>query len=383
MSLTIERLQAHEILDSRGTPTLAVFVTLSDGTVAQAQVPSGASTGKHEALELRDGDPARYSGKGTIGAVSHVEQDLNALLQGCNAEDLVASDRRMIPYKPHYGANAVLGVSCALARALASSRKQPLWQTLAAIHTPLRSPCVPVPMVNILSGGLHANRNIEFQDFLIIPYGYPTYAEALQAIVQTHRVARQVIEKRGFTCTGVADEGGWGPLLPNNRTALEILTEAIENSGERMTIALDIAASHFLANDRYGLEGSFLNNQEMIEMLDTLGRQFPITSIEDGLGEDEWESWRSLTDRMGDRMQLIGDDLFTTNPERLRRGIKLRAANAVLVKMNQIGTLTETSKCSGSRLRMATAVWCRHAPAKPKIRSWQTWQPPPEPAKSR
>jgi enolase len=349
VSLNIRNLRALEILDSRGNPTVMVEAQLSDGTVAAAKVPSGASTGTHEARELRDGDPARYGGKGVRKAVENVHSILAPALRDASAEDQAAVDGRMIeldgtPDKSRLGANAILGVSCAAARAVAKSRGIPLWSYLAGG----RRAVVPVPMVNILSGGLHGGHNFEFQDFLAIPLDFATYAQALEAVVAVHRAARAVIEKHGWILTGVADEGGWGPHLVSNETALDVMLESIEaanyHPGEQIAIAIDVAASHFFTGGKYELrtEGRALVSRGMIDLLAGWVARYPILSIEDGLAEDDWGAWRELTATLGAKMQLIGDDLFVTNPTRLERGIRERAANAVLVKMNQIGTLTET-----------------------------------------
>ncbi|HVP46145.1 MAG TPA: phosphopyruvate hydratase [Bryobacteraceae bacterium] len=345
MSLTMRDLRAVEILDSRGNPTVMVEAELSDATVASAKVPSGASTGVHEAVELRDGDPARYAGKGVRKAVENVARVLAPALRGADAADQRTLDRRMIeldgtPDKSRLGANAILSVSCAVARAVARSRKIPLWRYLAGG----RRAVLPVPMVNILSGHLHAGGNFEFQDFLAIPVGFEQYTEALEAVVAVHRAAREVLEERGYHLTGVADEGGWGPHLPSNETALEVMLEAIERAGRPMAIAIDVAASHFFENGKYELraEGRSLDSDQMIDLLTGWAVRYPIVSIEDGLAEDDWAGWQKLTATLGAKMQLIGDDLFATNPARLERGIRELAANAVLVKMNQIGTLTET-----------------------------------------
>jgi enolase len=349
MPLTIAHLSAFEILDSRGRPTVQVEATLSDGTHAAAQVPSGASTGSSEALELRDRDPARYSGLGVRSAVSNVVDILAPAVEGLDAENQAALDRRMIeidgtPAKSRLGANAILGVSCAVARAAASAGDMPLWRYLAG---PRRA-ILPVPMVNILSGGLHAGRNIEFQDFLAVPVGFATYAEALEAIVAVHAAAREVLEALGAALTGVADEGGWGPRLASNEQALTVLVESFERAGfrpgEQMAIALDVASSHFYSDGSYRLSDRRdpLSREEMIELLDGWSRRYPIVSIEDGLQESDWDGWPVLTARLRTRLQLIGDDFLTTNPDRVRRAISARACNAVLVKMNQIGTLTET-----------------------------------------
>ena len=348
MSLKLEHLRALEILDSRGNPTLAVEARLSNGSTAWAHVPSGASTGRHEALELRDGDPARYNGKGVLTAMRNVGE-LLAILRGADAEDQAAIDRRAIEAdgtanKSRLGANAILGVSCAVARAVSVARGEPLWKTLAGS----RQPMFPTPMVNIFSGGLHAGGNIEFQDFLIIPHGFDTYAQALEATVKIHRTAHELVLGRGYLLTGVADEGGWGPRLESNARALELLTESIEQAGfqprTQVSIALDCASTHFYENGAYHLrsENRILDSAGMILLLEDWCTRFPIVSIEDGLMEDDWEGWKQLTSRLGNGLQLVGDDFFTTNPARLERGIQEAAGNAVLVKMNQIGTLTET-----------------------------------------
>jgi enolase len=347
MPLTLRSLRALEILDSRGNPTVSVTAGLSDGTEGTAHVPSGASTGVHEALELRDGDAARYGGKGVRQAVANVEGPLAEALAGVSAEDLPALDRRMMELdgtanKSRLGANAILGVSCAVARAGAVARRVPLWRHLHESFPGQRTPSMPVPMVNILSGGLHAGRNIEFQDYLVMAYGFANTAEALEGIVAVHGRARRLLAGRGCVLTGVADEGGWGPLLPSNEEALSVLAEAAPS--RQFAIALDVASSHFYRNGRYELvtERRSLASNEMIELLAGWCRRYPVRSIEDGLAEDDWEGWRGLTARLGSSVQIVGDDFFTTNPERVRRGISTGAANAVLVKMNQIGTLTET-----------------------------------------
>jgi enolase len=352
MSPTIAAVRAWEILDSRGNPTIAAAVTLSDGASGQAQVPSGASTGRHEAVELRDADPSRYAGKGVLRAAGNIERILAPELLGIAASDLAAIDRRMIaldgtPDKSRLGANALLGVSCALARALAASSGRPLWQLLGE-QFGSRPAALPVPMVNILSGGLHAGSNIEFQDFLAVPHGFTTFSGALEAIVAVHRAARELLVETGYTLTGVADEGGWGPRLAANEEAAIILTQAIERAGyqpgRQISIAIDAAASHFFVNGEYRLarESRALDSAGMVKLFEQWCGRYPVSSIEDGLAEDDWDGWHALTATLGDRVQLVGDDLFTTNPERVRRGIRDGAANAVLVKMNQIGTLSET-----------------------------------------
>ena len=349
MDMRIRSVRGFEVLDSRGNPTVAAEVELEGGTIAQASVPSGASTGSHEAWELRDGDPRRFGGKGVLQAVGNVNGELAAALRGMPADGQAAIDRRMLELdgsaaKSRLGANAILAVSCAVARAAAASRGIPLWRHLAGD----RVPAMPAPMINILSGGHHAGFGMEFQDFLIVPRGFSALADALEAAVAVHRATRAVLDERGLVVTGLADEGGWGPRLRSNEQALEILTAAMERAGfspgERMAMAIDVAATHFYRDGRYELrnEDRNLSSEEMAALLERWIARYPLVSIEDGLAEDDWDGWRGLTAALGERVQLIGDDLFATNLERLERGIALGAANAVLVKMNQIGTLTET-----------------------------------------
>jgi len=346
--IEIRGISAWEILDSRGRPTLEVEATLAGGVRASAQVPSGASTGTHEAHELRDGDPARHRGLGTRRAAGHVNTEIAAALAGRDAEDQAGIDGAMIALdgtasKSRLGANALLGVSCAVARAVSVARGVPLFQSLAA-----GEPRLPVPMINILSGGLHAGGNIEFQDFLIIPHGFDSFAEAMEATTRIHSAAGERIRAGGYALTGVADEGGWGPGLPSNGHALELLTRSIEiagfSAGDQVSIALDVASSHFHSGGRYTLrtERRTLSSSEMVDLIEDWARRFPVISVEDALDEDDWDGWRVLTSRLGGRLQLIGDDFFTTNAARLRRGAAEGCANTVLVKMNQIGTLTET-----------------------------------------
>lgn len=333
--MTIASTSAWPILDSRGNWTIAVEVHLSNGARGQAQVPAGASTGRHEAVAL----PAAQ-------AAHNVGTEIHAALRG-RAADLRATDRFLIELdgtsnKSRLGANALLGVSCALARAL--SGEKPLWQTLRDIYSPSRPAAVPRPMINILSGGLHAGANIEFQDFLIIPAAARSVHEALETTVAVHRAAHKLLVSKGYTLTGVADEGGWGPLLASNEQAIELLTESLDPATTH--IAIDVASSHFFdpATGQYHLkrEGRTLDAQGMIDLIASWQRRFPLVSVEDALAEDDWDGWAKLTAQLGDRLQLIGDDFFTTNLGRVRRGIESKSANAVLVKMNQIGTLTET-----------------------------------------
>jgi enolase len=345
MSVRICAVRAWEILDSRGNPTIAVSCELSTGVKAKAHAPSGASTGRHEALELRDGDPARYRGKGVLKAVGNVNDILGPAVCGMHADDQRALDERMIeldgtPDKSNLGANAILAISCAVARAAAIEADMPLWKYLAGTRTPR----MVLPMVNILSGGLHAGGNVEFQDFLAIPRGVDGIRKQIEAIVDIHRTARQILDQHSYELTGVADEGGWGPKLESNERALAILTEAIDRSGHDCSIALDVAASHFYNGGEYLLtsENRRIDAAGMANLFDEWCRRYPITSIEDPLDQDDWEGWRTLTAKLGSRIQIIGDDFLTTNLARLNRGIETGAANAVLVKMNQIGTLTET-----------------------------------------
>ncbi len=345
----IESIRAFEVLDSRGRPTVEACVTLAGGVVAAAQVPSGASTGMSEACELRDGDARRYGGLGVLLACGHVEGEIAAALRGFEAADQAGVDGAMIALdatanKSRLGANAILAVSCAVARAAALSQGLPLWRYLAGD----RQPVLPLPMVNILSGGLHAARAMEFQDFLAVPWAAGSFAEAMEWIAAIHRSAREVLEGRGAYFTGVADEGGWGPKLATNEAALEVLTESIERAGlrpgEQVSIAIDVAASHFFVDGKYDLasEGRRMAAAEFVELLEGWCRRYPVVSIEDGLEQNAWGDWPALTASLGGWAQIIGDDFLTTNPARLERAVGARAANAVLVKMNQIGTLTET-----------------------------------------
>jgi enolase len=347
--LAIASLSALQILDSRGKPTLEVEATLADGTAGRFQVPSGASTGRHEALELRDGPDGRYGGLSVLRAAAHVEGEILDAVRGLDAGDQAALDNRLIaldgtPNKSRLGANALLGVSGAVARAAAAALELPLWRYLAGN----RPAAIPVPMVNILSGGLHAGGQLEFQDFLVVPHAFFSFAESIEAAVAVHRAAERLIRDAGHTLTGVADEGGLGPRLGSNREAIELLMRAIEAAGfepgEQISIALDIAASHFQRGEGYELasEGRSLDEAGMIDLLADWAERYPILSIEDGLGEDSWSGWRRLTERLGGDCRLVGDDFFATSLPRLERGIADGAANAVLVKMNQAGTLTET-----------------------------------------
>ena len=351
----IKDIKAREIFDSRGNPTVEVDVVLETGASGRMMVPSGASTGVSEALELRDGG-SRYRGKGVLKAVDHVNKEIKSALIGQEAEDQETLDRRMISLdgsaeKANLGANAMLGVSFACAHAAAREARMPLFRYLAnkylASDTPL---AIPVPMVNIISGGLHAGKNIDLQDFLIIPVSAKSYPEALEMISNVYWKMKEVLLKKGYNAHLLADEGGFGPALSSNEEALEILTEVFHlcgyQGGKEVAIALDVASSHFYdeKDNRYRLrsENRSLDAAEMIDLLEKWTREYPVISIEDGLAENDWEGWQVLTQRLGKKVQLVGDDLFTTNPIRLQKGFDLQAGNSVLVKMNQIGTLTET-----------------------------------------
>ncbi|HUY14889.1 MAG TPA: phosphopyruvate hydratase [Terriglobia bacterium] len=345
----ISQIRAREVLDSRGNPTVEVDVFLEGGAQGRAIVPSGASTGKAEALELRDGDPRRYHGRGVLRAVSHVTGEIADALHGCDAMDQAGVDQTLgrldgTANKTRLGANAMLGVSLAVAHAAAASQKVPLYRYLNGGS----SLELPVPMINIMSGGMHGGGNIDFQDYQVIPLAATRYSEALHHAGLIYRAMGDVLKSRGVYRPGVADEGGYAPALSTNEQGFQLMVEAIERAGfvagRDAAIAVDVAASHFWSRGRYNMaaEGSKADAAEMVRRLADWSQRYPILSIEDGLAEDDWEGWRALTEAVGSRVQLIGDDLFVTNPARLQRGIEGRIANAILIKMNQIGTLTET-----------------------------------------
>ena len=345
----ITAVRAREVLDSRGRPTVEVDVIVDGRICGSAIVPSGASTGSHEALELRDKDPSRYRGRGVRTAVRHVEEELARVVVGRDPSDQEGLDRAMIaadgtPNKARLGANAILGVSLAAARAAAAAAGEPLYRYLARG----RAPQMPVPMVNMISGGRHSENNLDMQDFLIIVTGAATYAEALRKIVGVYEALREVLTDEGVFTPGVADEGGFGPVLREHRQALDLLVKAFGREGlvpgEDVHIALDVAATEFYEAGTYRLraEGRTLDAAGMIETLSQWCSEYPILSIEDGVAEDDLDGWKALTARLGAGVQLVGDDLFTTNPGRLAMGIQAGIANSVLVKVNQIGTLTET-----------------------------------------
>ncbi|HVA23394.1 MAG TPA: phosphopyruvate hydratase [Chloroflexota bacterium] len=339
---------AHEILDSRGNPTLEVEVTLEDGTFGRAAVPSGASTGTHEAVELRDGDSRRYGGRGVLRAVANVNDTIAPELQGLDASDQAAIDRVMIdldgtPNKSNLGANAMLGVSLAVAHAAAASANLPLYRYLGGVNGKV----LPVPLMNILNGGVHADNNVDFQEYMIAPVGAGSFADALRLGAEVFHALKSTLSHKGLA-TGQGDEGGFAPDLPSNEAAVELILEAVHAAGLRpgqdVCVALDPASSELYANGRYELkgDGTSLSSDEMVELWDSWTRQYPIVSIEDGMAEDDWTGWQALTQRLGGNIQLVGDDLFVTNLARLQRGIAEHAGNAILIKVNQIGTLTET-----------------------------------------
>jgi len=349
----IESIEAREILDSRGNPTVEVDVILEDGSMGRAAVPSGASTGVHEAIELRDGDKNRFGGKGVLKAVENVNEVIAPELEGMDALDQVAIDHAMIaldgtPNKGKLGANAILGVSMAVARAAADYLGIPLFKYLGAYHS-----CVlPVPMANILNGGAHSENKVDFQEFMAVPLGAPSLHEAVRWTAEVFHALKKVLAKKGYN-TGVGDEGGFAPDLQSNEEALEVIMEAIKSAGYTtgrdgdFMIALDPAASELYdeKTGKYCLKWTtkeMLSSKQMVDMWEDWTKRYPIISIEDGMAEDDWEGWKMLTDRIGDHIQLIGDDLFVTNVERLKMGLEKGVANSILIKVNQIGTLTET-----------------------------------------
>lgn len=344
----IEDIAAREILDSRGNPTVEVEVYLDTGDVGRAAVPSGASTGIHEALELRDGDPSRYGGKGVQKAVENVHTLIGDEIVGWDALDQVGLDRLLVeldgtPNKERLGANATLGVSLAVAKAAAAALGLPLYRYLGGVY----AHTLPVPMMNILNGGKHATDSTDFQEFMIVPAGAPSFAEALRWGAETYHALKAVLKGRGYN-TNVGDEGGFAPSLRSNEEAVEVILEAIEKAGyrpgEEIFLALDPATSEIYEDGKYHLakEGRTLSGQEMVAFWEDWVNRYPVLSLEDGLAEDDWEHWQLLTARLGDRLQIVGDDLLVTNVARLRKAIDLRAANSILIKLNQIGTLTET-----------------------------------------
>lgn len=353
MMSTIVDVFAREILDSRGNPTVEVEVILEDGCMGRAIVPSGASTGAHEAMELRDEDRKRYNGKGVQKAVDNVNSIIAPEVMGMDALRQIDIDSLMIeldgtPNKSKLGANAILGVSLATARAAATHLDIPLYQYIGGIN----ARDIPVPMMNILNGGKHADNNVDIQEFMVVPAGAPNFAEGLRMGVEVYHSLKKVLSSKGLA-TAVGDEGGFAPNLPSNEAAIEVILEAIAaagyKAGSEIYLALDVAATELFRDGRYHLEstGQVLSSAEMVDFYERLVNKYPIISLEDGLAEDDWDGWKMLTDRLGSKIQLVGDDLFVTNTERLARGITADVCNSILIKLNQIGTLTETLETIG------------------------------------
>ena len=344
----IKSVKAREILDSRGTPTVEVDVTLEDGSFGRAAVPSGASTGVHEAVELRDGDSARYNGKGVLKAVAAANNELAKAVIGMEATDQKAIDEKMIaidgtPNKGRCGANAILGISLAVAKAAAISAKLPLYRYLGGEEAHI----LPVPMMNILNGGKHADNPIDIQEFMIMPVGAKTCRDAIRMGAEVFQALKKNLKAAGMN-TNVGDEGGFAPNIASAKEALAFIVKSIESAGYKpgqdVCIALDAASSEFYEDGKYNMkgEGKVFTNAELVGYYEELAKEFPIVSLEDGMAEDDWEGWKMLTDRLGGKIQLVGDDLFVTNTERLKMGIEKKIANSILIKVNQIGSLTET-----------------------------------------
>jgi len=343
---SIDALIAREILDSRGNPTVEVEVGLDDGTVGRAAVPSGASTGVHEAVELRDGDTARYAGKGVLKAIIAVDDEIGPELLGYDASEQRVVDQVMLdldgtPNKARLGANAILGVSLAVAKAAAESADLPLFRYVGGPNAHL----LPVPMMNVLNGGAHADTDVDIQEFMIAPIGAATFSESLRWGAEVYHSLKAVLKSRGLG-TGLGDEGGFAPSLPSNREALDLITAAIEQAGytpgRDVALALDVAATEFFADGSYRFEGQPRSAEWMSTYYETLVDDYPLVSLEDPMSEDDWAGWSQITGNLGDRIQIVGDDVFVTNPLRLQRGIDERVGNSLLVKVNQIGSLTET-----------------------------------------
>jgi enolase len=380
VNTTIDYIDAREILDSRGNPTIEVDVVLLDGSVGTAAVPSGASTGAHEAVELRDGEGSRYGGKGVLKAVANVDEEIAIRLVGMDAADQAAIDAELIaldgtPNKARLGANATLGVSLACAHAAAASFGLPAYRYLGGVGARV----LPVPMFNILNGGRHAQDSTDFQEFMVMPVGLGSWGDALRAGAEIFHALRAILHDEGLA-TGQGDEGGFAPSLPSNEAAVEVVVRAIEKAGyrpgEQVAIALDPAVSEIVASGgegegkgegdggrylyRLAKEGRTLDSGELIDLWESWVGRYPIVSLEDGLAEDDWAGWRALTERLGERIQLVGDDLLVTNTSRIARAIEERAANAVLIKLNQIGTLTETVDAIAMARRAAWAAVVSH-----------------------
>ena len=346
---TITEIRAREILDSRGNPTISTKVFLSSGTVGKAAVPSGASTGKHEALELRDGNASRYFGKGVLKAVANVKEIIAPQIVGLDVREQEEIDKRLIqldgtPSKKKLGANAILSVSMAAADAASQAMSVPLYSYLGKRETYR----LPVPMINILNGGSHADNNVDIQEFMIVPTGGPNFSEAIRMSAEVFHHLKKILQKIDYS-TAVGDEGGFAPNLKSNEEALELILESIQKAGYRpgkdIFLALDVAASEFFADKRYFFkksDGSKRSSDEMIDFYESLVQKYPIISIEDGFAEDDWEGWNLMTEQLGQRIQIVGDDIFVTNLERFKKGVEMKIGNSILIKLNQIGTLSET-----------------------------------------
>lgn len=346
--MKISKIYAQEVLDSRANPTIKASVVLENGVIGSAIVPSGASTGKREALELRDGDKARFGGKGVLKAVANVNEQICEALVGFNVFNQQNIDDAMLklddtPNYSNLGANAVLGVSMAVARAAANALNIPLYRYLGGANARV----LPVPMFNIINGGAHANNSVDFQEFMIMPFGFNKFSDALRASAEIYQTLKKLLNDAGHS-TAVGDEGGFAPNLSDNEEPLKLIMKAIEQSGykagEQIKIALDVAASELYENGKYRLQGREFSSDEMIEIYKNLCEKYPIFSIEDGLSEDDWDGWKRLTSALGDKIQLVGDDLFVTNEKILREGIEKNIANAILIKPNQIGSITQTMR---------------------------------------
>ncbi|WP_020376597.1 phosphopyruvate hydratase [Sulfobacillus thermosulfidooxidans] len=346
MRESISKIQAMEILDSRGNPTVEVYLELEDGTAVVSRVPSGASTGAHEAVELRDNDPSRYGGKGVSLAVKNVNEVIAPAFMGLPVTDQRTMDQRLVeldgdPQKARLGANAILGVSLAILQAGAKVHHQPLYRYIGGLGAQL----LPVPLLNVLNGGAHADNNVDIQEFMLVPVGAATFREAMRMAQETYQMLKKILQEKNLR-TAVGDEGGFAPDLKSNREALDLLLLAMERAGlkpgQDMVLALDVAATEIKQDEGYIFEGTLKTGTELIDYYHQLIRDYPIISIEDGLAEDDWDHWQLLTERLGDQVQLVGDDLFVTNTQRIQRGIEEDCSNAVLIKLNQIGTVSET-----------------------------------------
>ena len=363
---TIEAIEAREVLDSRGQPTVEVEVVLADGSSGRAAVPSGASTGKFEALELRDGDPKRFGGRGVLKAVRNISEEIAPALLGFSALEQEVVDRKLIaldgtPEKGRLGANAILGVSLAVAHAGAAYLGLPLYRYLGGVGAGQ----LPVPMFNIINGGKHAPGGADFQEFMVVPLGADSFARALQMGSEVYSALRSILEKKGLGL-GVGDEGGFAPRLARNEEGLDLLVEAIKKAGyapgKDISLALDVASSSFYRDGSYVIPGigRSLSSRELVDHYEGLASRYPLVSIEDGMAEEDWEGWRLLTERLGKRLLTVGDDLYVTNPGRLERGIREISSNAILIKLNQIGTLTETLTCGEMAKKAGFAIVVSH-----------------------